>query len=90
MDSISELLEMNDEVFLAVVDKKLGAFIAEIQPSDYWVGGDEGGFTDNSNIFFQTPQEAESYYNRTYKEVYAFDNEDEAEEKCNELEKIYG
>jgi len=86
MNTISELLEINNEVFLAVVDKRLGVFKAEIQPSEYWVGGDEGGFTDDSNIFFDTAQQAERWYNNRYKEVYAFDNEQDAEDKCDKLE----
>lgn len=90
MSTIRELLEMNNEVFLAVVDRRLGVFKAEIQASDYWVGGDEGGWTNDSNVYFETALQAENYYKRTYKEVYAFEDEYDADNKCDELEALNG
>ena len=89
MSTITEVLDYENAVYLACVSKELGVIYSEIQESDYWVGGDEGGFTNNSNIFFETTAEAEAYYKRTYQQVFVFDNEDEAHDKCDELEAAY-
>lgn len=85
MATISEVLDYENAAYLACVSRRLGVIYSEIQESDYWVGGAEGGFTNDSNIFFDSPEEAENYYKRTYKQVFVFDNEADAQEKCNEL-----
>lgn len=84
--TLVDILEIEDCVYLACVMKDGTIIKAEIQPSDYWVGGNEGGFTDDSNIYFETPQQAENYYNRKYAQVFAFEEDYEADDKCDELE----
>lgn len=83
--TIAELLEMQDCAYLVVIDGKNNIFKAEIQASDYWAGGEEGGFTNDSNVYFETPEQAQGYYDRRYR-YFAFEEEYEAEEKCEELE----
>lgn len=86
MLTISEVLDYENAAYLACISKRWGVVYSEIQESDYWLGGDVGGFTNDSNIFFRTPHQAETYYQRNYQQVFVFDNEGEAQEKCNELE----
>lgn len=82
--TIAELLETQDCAYLAVFNRDGTVFKAEIQTSDYWVGGDEGGYTNDSNICFETPEQAQRYYDRNYS-YFAFEEAYEAEEKCEEL-----
>lgn len=42
----------------------------ELQASDYWVGGEEGGWTSDSNVAFDSPEHFERYISRVY-QVYA-------------------
>ncbi len=86
MTTIKEELDLEDCVYLAIIDKDGNVFKAEIQTSDTFVGGNEGGYTNDSNIYFESAEQAQDYYNRTYKQVFAFEDEYEAEEKCEELE----
>ena len=87
MTTITLELYLQDYVYLAVVDKDGSVFKAEIQTSDTFVGGNEGGYTNDSNIYFESAEQAQSYYERTFKQVFAFEDEYEAEEKCAELER---
>lgn len=71
----------NFECAYLICECKNGDYIhGEIQRSDYWIGGDEGGFTNDSNIFFETSDEAERWYKREYKRVMTYEEEDERDE----------
>jgi len=87
MTTIKEELDINDCVYLAITDKDGNVFKAEIQQSNNQIGGDKGGYTDDSNIYFESAEKAQNYYERMFKQVFAFEDEYEAEEKCEELEK---
>ena len=47
MSTIIESYDYNNAVYLACVHKQLGVIFSEIQDSDYWVGGDPGGFIND-------------------------------------------
>ena len=71
---------VENDLWLIVLCKDLGHFIEELQDSDYWVGGDEGSFTNDSNENFNTLEDAEDYYNTKYEKVLVFEYEDERDE----------
>ena len=82
---IKETLEAFEEAYL-ICELKGGDFIhAEIQPADYWVGGPEDGFMDDSGHWFATPASAQAYYSREYKDVRAFEDKREMEEAWDKM-----
>lgn len=85
-ETFKEIFDRTNSLYLITLDTRLGHCTEEIQDSDYWVGGDEGSFTNNSNINFDTLENAERYYERNYKEVLVFDDERERDEKVDEME----
>ena len=83
--NFQEAYDNSSSIFLITLDDELGNCIAEIQDSD-WFGGDEGSFTSDSNINFETIKSAESYYNRNFTQVIVFDDENERNEAQREME----
>lgn len=82
--TISQALEDYECAYL-ICECKDGDYIhGEIQRSDYWVGGDEGGFTNDANIFFNTSIEAERWYNKEYVKVFVYTEEYERDEAWDE------
>lgn len=84
--NFTEIFENENAIYLIVLDKNLGHFIAEIQESDYWLGGDKGSFTNDSNQNFTTLKSAEAFYSRNYETVLTFSSVDERNEMVDEME----
>jgi len=96
-DSIENCIDNFDEAFLICkIDPEFpysGSFsnedkyiYADILTADSYLGG-EGmeGYTDNSNVHFETSKEAQIYYSRKYSEILVFDDENERNEIFDEL-----
>ena len=55
--------------------------LEELQPADYWVGGDDDGtYTSDSNVNFENPESFERYLKREYIVYFVFDDESERDE----------
>ena len=75
-ESAVYLICLDERDSFSLESKGLGHFIAEILDSDAWAGGEPGSFTNDSNINFDTIEQAEQYYDNNYSQVMVFLDEE--------------
>jgi hypothetical protein len=76
-DSISDAMDCYNCVHMICINfkKPKDYILAEVQTGDYWLGGDEDKYMDNSNREFDDINNVESYYESSYDLVIPFTEE---------------